>query len=267
MNRLLVRLPLLVTLLIVGLLVAHGPVAQLPHYHEFADRSVFLGIPHAADVLSNGGFALVAVWGMLKLWPVRQDPALASAWHGYRLFLIALLLTAAGSAYYHLQPDNGSLIWDRLPIALACAGLLAAVRAETVPGSDIKLDTALLALFAVGSVGWWRITDLYGAGDLRPYLFLQGIPLILIPMWQTIYRMPAADRLFFGAALLLYVLAKVAEINDHALHAATGIISGHTLKHLLATAAAAVLVMRLVQRSRKPITSTRCLHRNSPASR
>jgi hypothetical protein len=76
------------------------------------------------------------------------------------------------------------------------------------------------------------------------------LPLILIPLWQAIHRAPAADRRAFAIALFLYVLAKVAELHDHELLEILGWISGHTLKHLLATAAAAALVNRLVQRVR-----------------
>lgn len=252
MKPLLIRLPLLLTLALSGLLLAHGPIAQLAHYHEFADQSVLLHLPHAADILSNLGFAVVALWGWRRLQPMRAHAALRSGWHGYRLFLLALLLTALGSGFYHLAPDNARLLWDRLPIALACAGLLAAVRAENLGCADSRSAATVLGVVACLSVGWWYLSEHDGAGDLRPYLLLQGLPLILIPLWQAIYRAPPADRLAFGVALLLYVGAKAAELNDHALLAALGIISGHTLKHLLASAAAAVLVARLIQRVEQP---------------
>jgi hypothetical protein len=72
---------------------------------------------------------------------------------------------------------------------------------------------------AVASVGWWNVTASYGVGDLRPYLLLQALPLILIPLWQSLAQAPIA-------------------------------ISGHTIKHLLAAAATAVLVDRLIRRTR-----------------
>ncbi len=242
------RLPLLITLTACALLVLHGPIAQLTHYHAFADQSVIWGIPHAADVLSNAGFAAIGIWGLLKLWPHRRHAALKAGWPGYRLFLVGLLLTAIGSAFYHLAPDNFRLVWDRLPIALACAGLLAAVRAETHAPADAKRDVLWLALLAIASVGWWYATEQLGSGDLRPYLLLQGLPLVLIPLWQAIHRAPLADRRLFGVALLLYMVAKAAEMHDLALLQTLAWCSGHTLKHLLASMAAGLLVWRLVQR-------------------
>ncbi|MGZ3253804.1 MAG: hypothetical protein ACXU7D_05795 [Burkholderiaceae bacterium] len=250
MKRLLTSLPALLILLAASFLLVHGPIPQLAHYHEFADQSVWLGVPHAADVFSNIGFFAIATWGIWRLWPMREHPALKAGWPGYRLFLIGLLLTAIGSSFYHVAPDNARLIWDRLPIALACAGLLAAVRAETQLHVNGNLNAAWLALFAIASVVWWFVTEQVGAGDLRPYLLLQGLPLILIPLWQAIYRAPRADRLAFATALLLYVAAKAAEINDYQLLDISGVISGHTIKHLLATAAAGILVCRLVNRVR-----------------
>jgi len=250
MKRLLISLPSLIVILAGIILLAHGPILQFAHYHDFADHSVFLGVPHAADVFSNIGFFIVAIWGMWKLRPLRSHSALIAGWPGYRLFLIGLLCTAIGSGFYHLAPDNARLLWDRLPIAIACAGLLAGVRSETQPNVNGPLNAALLGAFAVFSVAWWFITEQYGAGDLRPYLFLQGLPLILIPLWQTIYRAPRADRLAFVTALLLYIAAKICELNDYQILSVTTVISGHTLKHLLATAAAAVLVSRLIARVR-----------------
>ncbi len=231
------------------LLLLHGPVAQPAHYNDFADQSVLFGIPHARDVLSNLGFAMVATWGWVRLRPNRDHAALARGWYGYRLFLIGLLLTAVGSGYYHLAPDNERLVWDRLPIGLAAVGLLAAVRAETRSDTHPSRYAAILTVLAILSVGWWHYTDSpQQPGDLRPYLLLQALPLVLVPLWQAIYGAPHRDRIWFGVAVLLYVLAKLAEVWDHELLATLGWISGHTLKHLLATAATGVLIGRLSQR-------------------
>ena len=169
----------------------------------------------------------------------------------YRLFLTGLFLTALGSTWYHLAPDNARLVWDRLPIALACAGLLAGVMGD-VRRRDSKAMASLLALAAVASVAWWYFTDLAGNGDLRPYLLLQGLPILLIPLWQWIHKAPAADRLAFGGALAIYIIAKLAELNDHAIAIVLDPVTGHTLKHLLATGAAALIVGRLVWRVRAP---------------
>jgi len=241
------HLPLFITVLLAAAALFHGPIGQPPGYHDFADQKIVFGIPHFADVVSNLGFALVALWGWLRLAQASRHPDIRSGWAGYSVFLIGLFLTALGSSWYHLAPDNASLVWDRLPIALACGGLLAGVRGDVQHKHSREL-TAWLSLVAVLSVGWWHFTELSGQGDLRPYLLLQGLPILLIPLWQWIYRMSGADRLAFGAALALYVVAKLAELNDHEIAVVLGAASGHTLKHLLATGAAALIVGRLVFR-------------------
>jgi len=243
------HLPLIVATLLAAAALIHGPIAQPTGYHDFADQDALFGIPHFADVISNLGFALVALWGWIRLAPARRHPDIQSGWAGYRLFLIGLFLTALGSSWYHLAPDNASLVWDRLPIALACGGLLAGVLGDAQRTERPDL-AAGLALAAIASVAWWHFTELAGAGDLRPYLLLQALPILLIPLWQWIYRMPRADRLAFGGALALYVVAKFAELGDHQIAAVLGAVTGHTLKHLLATGAAALIVGRLVGRAR-----------------
>lgn len=252
-------LPMAATLLLAAAALFHGPIHQPARYHDFADQSLVWGVPHFCDVTSNLGFALAALWGWLRLAPNRAHAALVHGWAGYRLFLAGLFLTALGSTWYHLAPDNARLVWDRLPIALACAGLLAGVMGDVSRRED-KSATGLLALAAVASVAWWYFSDLAGSGDLRPYLLLQGLPILLIPLWQWIYKAPAADRLAFGGALAIYVVAKLAEANDHAIAAVIGPVTGHTLKHLLATGAAALIVGRLVWRVRatRPACAAAC---------
>ena len=243
------HLPTLATTLLVGLALFAGPIPQPADYHAFADQGTLFGLRHGFDVWSNLGFALVALWGWWKLAPLRHDAGLAAGWPGYRLFLLALFCTALGSAYYHLAPDNARLVWDRLPIALACAGLLAGVRGDSLR-RDASPATALLALFALASVLWWMLSEQAGRGDLRPYLLLQLAPLVLLPLWQWLGDAPKAARWAMGGALLLYVAAKLAELYDHQIAALISPLTGHTLKHLLATAAAAAVIGALGRQRR-----------------
>lgn len=240
-------LPLITLCAMLLAMLYHGPIAQLPNYHDFADQTHVLGIPHAADVISNLGFALVALWGWKRLRNHEHFQALAGGWPGYRLFLASLFLTAFGSAWYHLAPDNARLICDRLPITLACAGLLAGVWGDTHERNSARLST-LLAIFAIFSVVWWYATEALGQGDLRFYLLLQGAPFILVPLWQGLHARPSGERRAFGMALLLYAAAKITELYDHEIGALLG-MTGHTLKHLLATGAAGVIVINLVRRA------------------
>ncbi len=215
-----------IALVLAGLLVLamafKGPIIQVEGYHHFADQRFMLGMPHVGDVLSNLGFLVAGVWAYLRSRTLEQ-----------RVFSVALVMTAFGSAWYHLAPDNARLVWDRLPIALACAALLA----DSLRESD-RFGKALwwLLAAAVASVAWW-----VWMGDLRPYLLIQLAPLVLIPAIQWEARVDLGQRKAFGVAIGLYVLAKVCEVTDGRLFEFLGLISGHTLKHVLATMAALVL--------------------------
>lgn len=227
----------------IGILVAialamlwHGPIPQLPDYHAFADRRTVSGIPNAADVLSNLAFLLAGAWGLASR-AVRSG----AAGDSYAAFCITLLLTACGSTWYHLAPDDGRLVWDRLPIALACATLLLATVDDTL-GRLREWQRALVVVLAVASVLWWAWTARHGAGDLRPYLALQALPLLVPPLLQWSYRRPRRERLAFAVAIGGYVLAKCCELLDDPILQLTGTVSGHTLKHLFAAGAAAVII-------------------------
>jgi hypothetical protein len=99
---------------------------------------------------------------------------------------------------------------------------------------------APLALGAVASVLWWQATD-----DLRAYGLAQFLPMLLIPLMLILLpgRRPAT-LLVWGIAL--YAIGKLAEVTDHTLFALGQILSGHTLKHLLAAIAATVIAGWLI---------------------
>jgi hypothetical protein len=96
------------------LLAIHGPLRQSLHYHQFADGRSVLGMPNFVDVASNLPFLIVGVaclWLRLR----GRVQGMAAAW---LVFFAGVSLVSAGSAWYHLQPDNDSLVWDRLPMTV-----------------------------------------------------------------------------------------------------------------------------------------------------
>ncbi|QTN23934.1 alkaline phytoceramidase [Rhizobacter sp. AJA081-3] len=241
---------LAVTALLALALLLHGPIAQWASYHAFADQRQAWGIPHAADVLSNLPFAFAGLWA---LWTARGEPR-TGAWLPWRAFAIALVATAAGSAAYHWAPHNASLAFDRLPIAWACAALLCVFLAERRDprwARPAVLATAL-ALASASVVLWWA-SELAGRSDLRAYLFVQFLPMLIVPaaLWMRLPRQTHSavrDSAWWGV-LAGYAIAKGFELADHALlDALGGWVSGHTLKHL-AAAAAAGWILHAAQRA------------------
>ncbi len=239
----------LAALLLAAALAAHGPVAQWASYHAFADARGLLGLPNAENVLSNLPFALIGTWAWLAL---RRTKGFA-AW---RLFSAALVATAFGSAAYHWAPGNRLLVADRLPIAGACGALLCAFFAERVDARCASVPALCSAtVLASASVAWWWFTEQHGVGDLRPYLFVQFLPMLLVPiaLWLNLPvrgtgGLPDAT---WWSVLGLYAAAKLMELADRCLFDATGFVSGHTLKHLLAAIAALCLLRAAIRTARQ----------------
>jgi hypothetical protein len=230
----------LIAALAVLLLGVHGPITQWASYHQFADARPWGLLPHAANVLSNLPFGIVGVWALWRL------PSQASM-RAWRLFAAAVMLTAIGSSAYHWQPNNAGLVIDRLPIAWACATLLCAFLAERVDTRWADTKALLLALLTSSlAVAWWAVGEAHGQGDLRPYVFVQFLPMLLIPAALVLNMQPTSPRALpasaWWTALALYGLAKALEAADHMVLEALGVLSGHSLKHLLAACTAGWLL-------------------------
>ena len=228
----------LLVLMLVSLagLLLLPPIVQNADYHDFADQRTIIGIPHFWNVVSN--FLFVAI-GAAGLWQLRHNPATD-------LLFLGVLLTGFGSAYYHLDPNDRTLFWDRLPMAVSFMAILAIAIEERV---DAKAGAILLwPLTAVGvfSLLLWRWT-----GDLRLYGWVQFFPCVALPMLFLLFPPKYSGTSYWLIAAVLYALAKLLEFYDKAIYSVGSILSGHTLKHVVA-AAACFAILRYFQ-TRRPI--------------
>lgn len=218
---------------LVGLLLL-PPIAQDQSYHDFADQRTLLGVPHFWNVVSN--FPFIAI-GAAGLWQLRRDPAID-------VLFLGILLTGFGSAYYHLDPNDRTLFWDRLPMAVSFMAILANAIEERV---DAKAGAILLwPLVAVGvfSILLWRWT-----GDLRLYGWVQFFPCLALPLLFLLFPAKYSGTSYWLIAAALYALAKLFEFYDNAIYSIGSILSGHTLKHV-AAAAACFAVLRHFKKRR-----------------
>ena len=225
------------------------PVPQDPAYHRFADTRLLLGVPNALDVLSNVAFLFAGVVGLGRVLSrgrvVFVDARERWPW---AVFFTGLTLTALGSAWYHLAPDNARLVWDRLPMTVGFMGLFAAMLAERVgPRVGVVLVAPLLAAGA-GSVLWWHWGELAGRGDLRPYGLVQFFPMLAIPLLAWLYPPRYTHGGCWGLAVLFYALAKGFELADAQVLALGNLMSGHSLKHVMAARAGGILGRMLALR-------------------
>lgn len=238
-------------LAVIGALViaALPPVAQPPEYHDFVDTRPLLGVPNGADVLSNVGFLVVGLLGLGAC--LRRRLAARPQW---LVFFLGVALTAFGSAWYHLAPDNPRLVWDRLPMTLGFMGLLAAIVGERLePRLGRRLLAPLLAL-GLASVLYWIASEARGAGDLRPYAAVQFLSLLVMATLLLAAPGRRGDRAgLLWAGLGCYALAKLCEALDRPIFALTGeLVSGHTLKHLIAAVGVGLIARMIARRRAEP---------------
>lgn len=249
-------------------LVRHGRIPQPEDYHAFADTRAILGIPNALNVLSNVPFAIVGWLGIsfLRRGPTRDPdgpyrPGAHTAFESMRerpayvLFFLGVLLTAFGSSYYHWRPSTPTLFWDRLPMTIGFTALFAAMIAERISMYWSRMLLLPFVFAGVASVVMWRLGEERGQGDLRFYLFVQLFPLVALPLMMVLFKPRYSRGLELLAVGVVYAGAKLFEHYDVAVWNATGqVVSGHTLKHLVA-ALATYLVLDMLKKRGRPALS------------
>ncbi|MGC3983211.1 MAG: ceramidase domain-containing protein [Steroidobacteraceae bacterium] len=225
----------IVSLLAVVVLCFVGRIPQDLAYHQFADFRQFGGINNFSNVLSNLPFLLI---GLLGLW---RYPRLAEreSKAGYWVLCMGVVLVGFGSAAYHYAPSNTSLLWDRLPMTVAFMALLSLLLSERVIGNYKNATLWLLVACGMVAALYWSWTELQGRGDLRPYVLVQFLPILLMPLILLLFPARYLRGSLLFVAFVLYFSAKVCEHFDYEIFTMTRCVSGHTLKH--AVAALAVL--------------------------
>ncbi|MEK7483808.1 MAG: ceramidase domain-containing protein [Planctomycetota bacterium] len=217
------------------------PFGQDLAYHNFADRRAFFGILNFFDVMSNIPFLVLGIAGM-SFCRRNSLMSLRSAWV---TFFAGVAIVSVGSAYYHWNPNNETLVWDRLPMTIGFMGLFNALLAEYV---SVRLGRFLLVpavLIGFSSVFYWHYFD-----DLRFYGWIQLIPLLIVPVVMILFRPNYSHQGLLLVALVCYMLAKLTEFYDQEVFVLTqNLFSGHSLKHLLtALGCFSVLLMLKIRR-------------------
>ncbi|MBV9198708.1 MAG: ceramidase domain-containing protein [Alphaproteobacteria bacterium] len=215
-------------------------IPQDQGYHQFADERTVFGIPNFWNVVSNLPFLAVGAAGLRRF---RDDPATI-------VFFLGVFLTGIGSSYYHWNPNDDTLFWDRLPMTLSFAAILALAVEERISATAGAIVLWPALVIGVFSLLLWRWTD-----DLRLYFWVQFFPAIAVIVLFLLYPPKYTGTRYWIAAAALYALAKIFEFTDEPIYSAGNLLSGHTLKHF-AAAGACFAILRYFQ-TRRPVLQSR----------
>lgn len=234
----LIALPILV---LTGFFVVE-PIAQPLSYHDFAETRGLWGIPNFGDVATNLAFLISGLLGLLTCLKYRPPGALLS----WSVFFAGVTLLSAGSAYYHWNPNNATLVWDRMPMTIGFMGVYVALLSEFIAHRLQRYLLLPAALLGLASVVYWAMAD-----DLRLYFAVQVMSLGSLVLIVALFESRFRQNGYLFAAFACYALAIMCEQFDHQIFGLTAeTVSGHTIKHLLAAAAPFWIFMMLRARIR-----------------
>ena len=210
-----------------GFLALLPKIPQDQAYHLFADQRVLVGIPNFWNVVSNIPFVVVGAVGLARF---RDDAATIVLFLGF-------FLTGIGSAYYHWDPNDGTLFWDRLPMTISFAAIFSLVVQERMGARIGSILLWPMLAIGVASLLAWLWTD-----DLRLYFWAQFFPGVALIALFALYPARYTHAHYWLIAAGLYGLAKLFEFTDYPIYSLGHLLSGHTLKHLSAAAACFVIL-------------------------
>ena len=222
---------------VLGTYLFVDPIPQSSEYHRFADGRAMFGIPNFMNTMSNLAYLVPGIMGLQMLNQsldnrkrfVDQKEVIPFA-----VVFVGSLFLAFGSGFYHLSPDNWTLVADRMTMTIGFMGVFCFVISERISvllGARILPWSLALGLF---SVIYWIYSEILGAGDLRLYGLVQFLPLALIALMLATCPARYSHTSYVWWALISYGAAKIFEQLDQAFWLlSAGTMSGHTLKHLV----------------------------------
>ena len=225
-------------------------VSQDLNYHDFEDKRSFLGITNFWNVVTNLPFLVFGITGFFKIQKQKLTGVLPDLYKAYFAFFMGLVLTALGSAYYHLNPSNSTLVGDRMAITITFMSFLVLIIGESISTKTASRLLFPLIFMGLASVIYWNIKENLGIGDLRFYALVQFLPMLLIPLMLLFYGSCLSGRRWIFAIIMVYVIAKIAEFYDQQIYDLIG-FSGHALKHIIAAFGAFLFLKGLEVRKLK----------------
>lgn len=215
---------------ILGLL-AWGPVGLSSRMHHYADERIIWGVPHAMNVWTHIPLIPLGLWGLWRVASLKGYDELRRVWG---LFFVCQILATVGGMVYHWAPSDHMFVWDQMPKSAACSLMACAFLAERMDPRWGAVSTVSVAigLNVLGGI-WWLVSPAwFGVGDLRPLLWLEFMPTLLVAAgaWSVPGRL--LTRQDWMRSLASFVVAQTVDWADGPIFSALGGLSGHSIRHL-----------------------------------
>jgi len=224
-----------------------SPIEQDIEYHNFCDSETIFNIPNFWNVVSNIPFLVIGLIGLYKTTTLLETKI------QYIVFFLGISLVSIGSGYYHLNPNNNTLVWDRLPMTMAFMSLFSIIISEFI---DLKIG--LKSLFVLVLIGLLSVTYWIVFNDLKIYILVQFYPVLAMLVILIFFKSKYNLTIGYWLLLLAYIVAKIFEHFDYQTQSTLKILSGHTLKHIVISIGIFILLWTYLNRKNiKQIANTK----------
>lgn len=221
-------------------LLAWGPVLMDGAPHPIARPG---WLPGALNVLTS--LPLLAL-GLYMSHALRRSAWPSAVLRPWRLFFACVSALGFAALLDHGTPGSAGRVLSHLFGAASFAALLLGFLADRLSPrfGSVTACIAAVVTASAATVMWWLGETNGGAGDLRGLLFIEIMPVLLIPAGALSLRGRYTLTGDWIVMLTLYVVARFFGWADAETLAATGWISGLALMHLCTFGVAAWLAMR-----------------------
>ncbi|KAG8473643.1 hypothetical protein CXB51_035531 [Gossypium anomalum] len=177
----------------VVLMIVTPAIPQSQEYHKFADQREFFGIPNTLNVISNFPFLVIGVIGLVLCFYKNYFKfSLQGELWGWTCFFIGVAAVGVGSSYYHLDPNDARLVWDRLPMTIAFTSIMAIFIIERIDEQKGTISIIPLLLAGVVSILYWRqafcMSSLFCSGEMIWLLILKRVGFLSFYMLTSLVR-------------------------------------------------------------------------------
>ncbi len=223
-----------------------APSADRVDYFLFADQKEVFSIPHFLDVSTNGIFFISGAIGLFILNKFHPQFNLMEK-ISFSFFSFGSILLSFGSAYFHLDPNPHTLVWDRIPMVICFNSLITFIVADRVETKG--LFKLMIIFLLLGILTTFGVPYLYQ--NLKPYYLFQLGTILFTVLLTFSFKANKISNMSLIAMFVFYILAKITESYDHQIYQRLMVLSGHNIKHLLAGIGMIILNINLFYHLKK----------------